>query len=274
MIFFFRFLSIFSVSLFQKYYEYTLIILLRLMGFNNPNELLNGEKRILIKLLRKINKPIFFDIGSHQGKFIEFAIEANKDVEVHAFEIQKNFFKKLVKKFKDFSNVKLYNYGIFNKNIKLPIYINKNSTGETKLFKEILDLQFYSGDFMPPKKRKIHQINNVQFKTLSFFIKINKIRKIDYIKIDAEGCDLKIIIELFESIKRKEVDVNIKFISFELNYNYIFMSDNIYLLKKYQNLFNFKLFRILPNSIHLIDLSKTYLHSNYIKAYQNLLIKF
>jgi FkbM family methyltransferase len=244
------------------------------MGFNNPNELLNGEKRILIKLLRKINKPIFFDIGSHQGKFIEFAIEANKDVEVHAFEIQKNFFKKLVKKFKDFSNVKLYNYGIFDKNIKLPIYINKNSTGETKLFKEILDLQFYLGDFIHSKKRTIHKINSVQFKTLSSFIKINKIRKIDYIKIDAEGCDLKIIIELFESIKRKEVDVNIKFISFELNYNYIFMSDNIYLLKKYQNLFNFKLFRILPNSIHLIDLSKTYLHSNYIKAYQNLLIKF
>ncbi len=261
-------------DLYYFFCELMLKVILRLMGFNNPNEKKNGEFRFINDYLNKKN-PTYIDVGAHVGSHIDEIYKISQNPIIYAFEPNYNNFVLLKEKYNDKKNFHLYNYGLENKAKNFLFYIDLLSTGEGTVFKDVLyDINFSRTAF----SNKINQRNIIKkkigLKQLSKFIKVNPISKIDLIKIDAEGSEINIIEDLFDNLILKNYKVKINYIMFELSYNYIYQKKTLFNLKKYQQKTKFKIYRILPNYLKEINFLETNNHSIYLKSYQNILLKF
>ena len=186
------------------------------------------------------NIDIFFDIGSHHGTTIKEFLEIFSINKIYAFEPSKKNYLKLkdnVEKIQKIKSVdiKIYQLGVGKKEEILEL--NEISDGVSNTFNK-LDL---NSDYFKKKKfittvfgiKKFFS-NKISTKiiTLKKFIKEEKIKKIEFIKIDTEGFELNVLLGLEDDIKK------IKFILFEHHY------DNM-IIKKY----NFSdILRLLDNS--------------------------
>ena len=87
------------------------------------------QKRI-INYLKKLNLKYFIDVGSHKGEFLSYILTLNYK-KIYCFEPQKKIFKKLIKKFKNKKNIKLFNLGLAHKNSKIIFHENKLTSTST-----------------------------------------------------------------------------------------------------------------------------------------------
>ena len=120
---------------------------------------------------------IVFDVGANIGAFSMLAAHYVKNGKVYSFEPEKESFKLLKEnvKLNDFKNIKLINKAVSNKTGTSDFYLSDSNAGGHS---------FYSSK----------EDNKVTVPTISFeeFIKKNKIKKIDFLKMDCEGCEYDI----------------------------------------------------------------------------------
>ena len=136
-------------------------------------------------LSKIINKDyVCLDIGCCHGSYARIMSKFGKFV--YAVEPEKQNFIYL----KDVlinENIDLSNIAISNKNITSNLYIpinkKKNLTALSSLSNNFTEFKFSN-------KFKVQKIKNI---TLDKFIKIKKIKKIDFIKIDVEGLEFAIL---------------------------------------------------------------------------------
>ncbi len=187
---------------------------------------LSYKKKINKVLKNNLPKQIniFFDIGAHKG---ETCIEMYKNFSIkksYLFEPVTENFKILEKKtnyLKLENNIELYNFALGEENKETFInevfesssstlnFINKN-TKYFEIKKRILS--FFS------RKNKIIK-KKVSIKSFIEFIKSNDVKNIDFIKIDTEGYEYKILRNIDQYL------ANVGVIQFEHHYDLMILKD-------------------------------------------------
>ena len=159
---------------------------LKLKGFKNFGSFtLSGEEHFL-KIIKKYNLDYSLDIGANTGDYSQKIINITQS-KVICFEPSLDSFKKLKKlKIKYPGKIDFYNVALSNKDELLNFYsVGKNS--------QLASFEKNIKQFSYVDKKKI-KVKKIRCKIGDKFLKKIKIKgEIDFIKIDTEGHDYKVL---------------------------------------------------------------------------------
>ena len=215
----------------------------------------SGEIKFLENYLKNIANPCIFDIGSNIGDYTYEALKLNPNANIHCFEPSKDHYKILRSRFLSHKNVVINHFGLSDSADEKLLYKDKKITGLASLIKINYDQYGISLDIL----EKIYTLPGDQY------IKQNKIKKIDFLKIDVEGWEINVLHGLKLSFSKKLIKV----CQFEFGYAQIERRLNFrdfYLFFKEQG---YKIGIIKPNgNINLIpsydEFYENYYASNFV----------
>lgn len=165
------------------------------LGFGNPDIETNGEKRALSYVASRCGEgPVVFDVGANRGEYTRRVLEAMPSARVYLFEPQKKLYDILAQNFKNSFNV-----GLSDKRGSVPIFGSLDKDGLTSLYKRNLEHRGVS----------FEEQEKVELTTLDDFCSEHSISKIQFLKLDIEGHELKAL----QGAER--MLANIDFIQFE-----------------------------------------------------------
>jgi FkbM family methyltransferase len=217
---------------FNKFYSY-LDSFLRKINNVNFNSKYNGEDRIL-KILSKKCIQVIFDVGANIGDFTNSAFTYFPKSEIHSFELVPDTFFELKNNTNTIKqNLYLNNFGLSNENSIVPIYIGLGSDVSTA-FK-----------IQGMKDHENYYKNSIKCKVMKGldYLNTNNIQTIDFLKIDTEGNDLRVIKGFEKELYR------IKVIQFEYGIFNIQSKDLLIDFYNYLENNNFVVGKIFPNHI-------------------------
>jgi len=234
--------------------------------------LLNFFDKISQKKILKILRNIFtdkinfiIDVGSHHGETIFFLDKHFKYKKIYAFEpslFNYLLLKKKVSSLKKDSKIILSNRGIGIKSEKKILVQSTDSSScsycsinkDSKYFLKKIKLFNFN-------KNKIANTEKTQTISLNLFIKMNKIKHIDYLKTDTEGFELNVLKSLKGFINQ------IRLIHFEHHYdnmyikNYKFTHIHNYLLNNnFTQIYKLKMF--FRKSFEYLYINNLFLNEN------------
>ncbi len=142
-------------------------------------------------------KDIVFDIGGNNGFFTIYAGVKAKNGKVFAFEPVKELAEKIRENIKvnNLNNIEVENLAISNRNSFEDFYISKKHNGCHSLFKR------------DESDEKI-QIQNVK---LEDYCLTKKIERIDFLKLDCEGAEYDIILNLSQDFLKKIKKISMEY---------------------------------------------------------------
>lgn len=151
------------------------------------------------KIASYIKNPVIIDIGAHLGESIEGFLKYSSNSKIFSFEPNKKLYRKIRELYKNNKQVKIYNKAISNKKIK-SLYCPKIFGFELSLWST------FSKNYL---KQRWNDFTGINFKKLQLSeIKIKSL-KLDVfkfhphiIKIDAEGCELEVILSSKKTIRK------------------------------------------------------------------------
>ena len=153
---------------------------------------------------------IFFDVGAHRGETIKLFTKNFKIEKIYSFEPSKINFDYLKKNSLNFSKTKKnvqiitenFAFGDKNDDIKIK-HLNESSSStineidtNSKYFKKKSFLLYKNQD------NEFYKVENTTQKKLCDYILDNKIPKIDFLKIDTEGYEIKVLLALEKEFKK------------------------------------------------------------------------
>lgn len=199
---------------------------------------LKNEVNCVSKILKK--KPsIIFDIGARLGEYSEYCLKIYPNASYYLFEPCKKNYEYLINKFKNFSNVKIYNYALSSTNKdEIILYSNYEGSGYASLLKRNLSHRNIN---MQLHKEIVKAI------TLKKFVIDNKIESIDICKIDVEGAEMDVLKGISEFIKK------IKIIQFEISSGQMELGQYFRDFWLFFSKNNFKLHIVTPSGPKLIS---------------------
>ena len=197
--------------------------------------------QIIISKLK--TNDCFIDIGSNVGYFSLLAsILVKMNGRVIAFEPIKKLYKqiKFSKKINSYNNIKIYNFGLSDKNIKEKIYLQEKNIASSSIYKKnILNFSFYRGFIFKKlfETKNLIKFENIILKKLDNLIKC----KVDFIKIDVEGEEYPALLGMKQILKKYKPKLIIEINNFALKKNYsVKIYEFLYKLK-YDIYFNYNL---------------------------------
>ncbi len=210
------------------------------MNYGNANTLGfedTGEKnmiRYLAKATGGQEKFIFFDVGANTGDYSRLLYELmqKKNLSIYAFEPSAYTFSLLAKNAGTIKNINLFNYGVGDKEETVTIYSNYETSGAATLYNKALENYTFNKNLT--EQVKIKTLDDICFK--------ESVGSIDFLKIDVEGHEYKVLLGAQKLLASR----NIKFIQFE------FGPFNVY-SKTYFKYFwdllspSYKIYRIIRN---------------------------
>lgn len=180
--------------------------------FNQHNEALINEKYPISNL--RLN-AIILDIGAYHGEWSEWASQQFIS-KIFAFEPVPENFIHAKNKLKKKKNVILFPFAISNQDGTEKIYVTSNFDG----------CSFYDRS-RSPQAKSIIKIIKVQTICLKTFMIENQLEIIDYIKINAEGAEIRIL---------KSIDKDLSDRIFQIAFSA--HTDKIYSRQDFQELCN------------------------------------
>ena len=236
---------------YQPFYEELLRMALRGMNIGGWDNVENSGELPALRYVRKnlvnAKEPLtIFDVGANLGKYANLIAKmfSQRKKEIYSFEPSKKTYAQLKKNCSNNKDVRFLNFGLSDKEEKVKLYLDKETSGMASIYKRRLD---YMNIYLNIEEE-------IQLKTLDGFCANNKIKKIDLLKMDVEGSELKVL----EGAKNMLNERSIKFIQFEfggcnidsrtylrdfyyaLKDNYIIyriVSDGLYEIKQYKEMY-------------------------------------
>ena len=178
--------------------------------------LMNEVEGDLLKFI-KTKKRVFFDIGCYRGNFTLNLIKFNNKNTKSKYYLfdpnpkSKEYCKQILKN----KNTKHFQLALDNSNKKKIFLINKyfeasgsslNSAHQKDKLYNLTRKVFFKC-FQPFNKIKDYEKIEVQTQTLDNFCRINKIKRIDLLKLDTEGTEDKILLGAKKLLSRKKIDL-------------------------------------------------------------------
>ena len=150
----------------------------------------NGESRVL-RIMSGSNMHCIFDVGSNVGEYAEIASNLNPQAMIHTFEIVPSTHKELLNNLNGLKNIIPNNVGLSNIAGPIKIHIGDASSMST------------SCNFEGNPAIEGYYTNSIECKTIRAFDYMTdaKIKAVDFVKIDVEGMDLKVIQGFAEKLK-------------------------------------------------------------------------
>lgn len=211
-----------------------------LMGYGTASEPRYSGEDIAIKTAfeRSPEMNIIFDVGAHEGEYLNLIHPLLPGKEWHCFEPQKAAFEKLQKAAEGLSNVTLNNCAASKENGESSIYTHIVGAANASMAKR--DLRYLD----------VHSCYEEKIKTrnLMSYCTEKNLDHIDFLKIDAEGWEYIIV----ESVMDFAARGKIKYIQFEYGSANVdtrtFLKD-FYLLMRPK----FNMYRIHPRGLYLCN---------------------
>lgn len=186
----------------------------------------------LIKPFLNLNPKILIDVGVNRGKYSDAIIKSFPHSTIYLFEPQKYLYDILVNKYSMNDKIKLFNIALDSNEGEVTLVKGFEGDGEASI---------YSRKYLKNKKKieekvKCNRLDNIILN-----------QKIDFIKIDVEGNEMRVLNGM------KKIIHNIKVIQIEFGGTWIdsrfFYRD----LFDYFKVYNFDLYRIAPNELIKIN---------------------
>ena len=188
----------FSVRLFKVYILRDKFLLSAKKWFKDE-----GDKTLRVDYPLNENS-IVFDIGGYEGKFAD-EIFKKYQCTVYVFEPIDKFYKSICTRFEGNSKIKIFNFGLSDKDEEMMISISDDA----------------SSVHIDTKNKEV-----ILLKSINEFILKNKINYINLMKINIEGGEFKVLPALISSSLVKNIDnLQIQFHNFIPNS--LKMRDNI-----------------------------------------------
>lgn len=157
-----------------------------------------GKKYEITSLLNEIIRDgdVFFDVGANLGQYISRILRKfNSRIQYYAFEPVKANYSVMTRHFKRYSSLVIENIAL------------SDSTGDDTLYIPLLDsIEVDTQASLNLENRKKYYSNFVEQKikkmSLDDYVNTNSIQKIDYLKIDTEGNDEKVLKGSLNSLKQ------------------------------------------------------------------------
>lgn len=198
---------------------------------NNNDHFTNGESRVLA-ILSEFSPKVIFDVGANVGDWSILAASLTKEVKIFSFEPIPETFHKLKEKTKHDSSISIYNFGLSDQSCSSALYYKPGKslfTSEIPFEKDIENME------------KIE----VKFQDGRGFCVDHAIQAIDFLKIDVEGAEPKVLSGFKEMLEKG----GIKMIQFE--YSTINIKSKFLLYDFYQLLtpLGFQIGKIYPRNV-------------------------
>ena len=190
--------------------------------------------------LVKSAKPIIFDVGANIGQTTEKYFYHFPNSNIHAFEPFDDASNIFINKFKDNKNVRLNKLALADKKGVHEFYLNKchytNSLLETV---SVGNRVFHDNDDQLTGIKKI----KIKTETLDNYCKTKKVKRINILKMDVQGGELKVLMGAKHMLKKKAIDVIFSEVEFvEMYKSQPLFDDLVIFLRKYgydlYNLYN------------------------------------
>ena len=209
--------------------------------YNYENDTVSGDKHLTKKILPKIIKnknPVFFDVGAHIGSYSNSLLNKFPEATIYAFEPHPKSFSCL-KNNASSDRLKIYNFALGNACENLTLYDRSDLEGSdhATLHKSVIS-EIHKQDVVT---------TIVPVQTIDAFSKRENITYIDFLKIDTEGNEFAV---LQGASKLLEND-GIGCIYFE--FNSMNIVSRVFFRDFRKMLHNYDLYRLLPNSLLLLN---------------------
>lgn len=135
---------------------------------------------------------VVIDAGANIGSFSVFCSNMKKNLTIHAFEPTRRTFETLKKNASPYKNIFCHNLGLGDEAAVKRIYFSAHSTSGSA---------FEDGGVAGSDGRT-DLSEEVKITTIDDFVRQNDIPRVDFIKIDTEGYERKILAGAKETIKR------------------------------------------------------------------------
>jgi FkbM family methyltransferase len=240
---------------FLKRFNYSLFYLsARAIGLlNYSSAKISGENRAISLAVSGKSAPVVFDVGANEGQWIAEVLAVCPNAIIHAFEPQIKLAALVGAKY---PNVVVNNLGVGDAVgvLELFDYAGHAGSQHASLMAGVID-GIHNGNL---------RSQSVSVETLDAYCAQHHIEHIDFLKIDVEGFELKVLHGANLMLKSNKIDV----IQFEFNeMNVIgrtFMRDFFECLGD-----NFKIYRLLPHGLMLLDKKEHWFNEQFL--YQNVL---
>lgn len=230
---------------------------------HNYNKTKNGEFSFLTNL-QKISSEIntIFDVGANKGEWALDTLYYFPAAEIYCFEPIDKTYRILEEKLKNKQNINLFNFGLSDISETLTFYTSNSSDELSSSIKIVAE--------------QTHNKIKAVVKNGYEFAQENNISSIDFLKIDVEGMEHKVLTGLLPLIEEKKV----KIIQFEYGLVNI---ESKFLLKDFYELLNsygYHIGKLYPDGVHFKEYEYTdenFIGPNYIavlEQYKNNLKTF
>jgi FkbM family methyltransferase len=227
---------------------------------------INTIKFLINKI--KLKKITIFDVGANLGQFSHdlrnISESLNKVSIIHCFEPNKNLTQVLKSKLGS-KNIFINSYGLSNKIKKSYFYLHENHVNSSFLK---INKKYFQ------EEKKKYQIKKISVKTntLDNYLKKNKIRSVDFLKIDTQAFNEEVIEGSKQSLKNGKIKIIYSEITLGKPYS---KSENFINFEKYLIKCNYILFGIdignnlvqVPSLLYNIrlNLDVFYVHKKLLK---------
>ena len=206
---------------------------------NNSTNFKDGEEYTVNAILNSFSKEngkfVFIDVGSNVGNYSKYIVSVCQqkgiDYEGHLFEPVKENFIGLENKLKHLPTLHLNNFGISDVEKNIDIHLG----GEHSSIDRYEMIGAYN-------KRTYNDLEVIRVKRLDAYLQHKNITRVDFLKIDTEGHEMKVLESIQTFLEAQEID----FIQYEYGDGHIFTKNFCRDFYMFFEKYGYRVFKIKP----------------------------
>lgn len=215
----------------------------------------NGELRVL-RIITDLQPTMIFDVGANKGEWTLLVSKMSPSSVIHAFEIVPSTYDELLKSTKHLGKVVHVDHGLSNNEEMISISLGNDSSTATGC--RIEGMQFHNEYYTNEIKCRARKACD--------YMRENNIDLIDFVKIDVEGMDFKVIQGFGDLL------TNVRALQFEYGIFNISSHDLLADFCRYFNERGFVVGKIFPRHVNFFEYHfhmENFHGSNYVAVKAN-----